>query len=61
MVLGHEKYYSRFGFTTASKYGLSPQWEGIPDEAFMVLFLDEATTNNVSGVVSYRNEFNEEL
>ena len=59
VVLGHAKYYPRFGFQVASKYGLVPQWEGVPDDVFMVLFLDESMKNNVHGVVNYRKEFNE--
>lgn len=59
IVLGHKDYYPRFGFETASKYGLSSQWEGVPEEAFMVLFLNRSLAGRVSGVVSYRPEFNE--
>ena len=59
IVLGHKDYYPRFGFEAASKFGLSSQWEGVPDEAFMVLFLDKSLAGRVSGVVSYRPEFNE--
>jgi len=61
VVLGHDKYYPRFGFKIASKNGLVPQWEGVPDEAFMVLFLKQSTLSSVSGVVSYRNEFSEAM
>lgn len=61
IVLGHDKYYPRFGFKTASKYGLVPQWDGVPDEAFMALFLDKSVVSSVSGVVNYRNEFNETI
>ncbi len=59
IVLGHKGYYPRFGFETASKYGLCSQWEGVPDEAFMVLFLNKSLAGQVSGVVRYRPEFNE--
>ena len=59
IVLGHKDYYPRFGFETASKYGLCSQWEGVPDEAFMVLFLNKSVASKVSGVVRYRSEFNE--
>jgi putative acetyltransferase len=54
IVLGHEKYYPRFGFETASKYGIKPQWEGVPDEAFMIMILDKETMAGVSGVATYR-------
>jgi len=39
IVLGHPEYYPRFGFGPASQHDLSCQWEGVPDEAFMVLAL----------------------
>jgi len=42
IVLGHKKYYPRFGFERASKYGLKSQWEGIPDEAFMAMILNDS-------------------
>ena len=58
-VLGHSKYYSRFGFVPASSHGLSCQWDGVPDEAFMVLLLDKPTMEGVSGVAKYRDEFNQ--
>lgn len=58
VVLGHPEYYPRFGFERASKYGIRPQWEDIPDEAFMVLFLDPAAMAGVSGTAYYRDEFN---
>jgi len=54
-----EKYYPRFGFQKAAKYGLKSQWDDVPDEAFMVLILNESTMKDVSGVVRYRDEFNE--
>jgi len=50
-----------FGFKIASKHGLSSQWEGVPDEAFMVLILDDNTMEGVSGIARYRDEFNEAM
>jgi putative acetyltransferase len=61
IVLGHDTYYPRFGFQTGSKHGLQSQWDGVPDEAFMVLILNESTMQDVSGVVKYRDEFSEAL
>jgi len=58
-VLGHENYYPRFGFQRASKYGLQSQWEGIPDEAFMAMILNDSVMKGVSGIVRYRDEFDE--
>lgn len=57
VVLGHEHYYPRFGFERASKYGIKAQWEGMPDEAWMVLVLKKSVMAGVSGVVKYRSEF----
>ena len=61
IVLGHPDYYPRFGFERASAHGLTCQWEGIPDEAFMVLILDADAMKGVSGVAAYRDEFNEAM
>ena len=57
VVLGHPEYYPRFGFVPAARYGLRCQWEGVPEEAFMVRFLVPARKGTVSGVVRYRKEF----
>jgi putative acetyltransferase len=59
IVLGHPEYYPRFGFVPASEHDLTCQWEGVPDDAFMVLILDEASMAGVSGVARYRDEFDE--
>jgi putative acetyltransferase len=61
IVLGHPEYYPRFGFERASLYGIRSQWEGVPDEAFMILILDAAAMRNASGVARYRDEFDEAM
>lgn len=61
IVLGHPEYYPRFGFERASQYGLLSQWEGMPDEAFMVLVMDTTALEGVSGVAKYRAEFDEAM
>ena len=61
IVLGHPEYYPRFDFERASNYGIRSQWEGVPDEAFMILILDQAAMQGVSGVARYRNEFDEAM
>jgi putative acetyltransferase len=57
-VVGHPEYYPRFGFETASRYGLACQWDGVPEPAFMVVILDDTAMAGVSGVARYRDEFN---
>lgn len=56
VVLGHPEYYPRFGFEPASRYGIRSQWE-VPDDAFMIMLLDEKGMKTVSGVARYRPEF----
>lgn len=40
VVLGHPAYYQRFGFRPAAARGIACEYQGVPDEAFMVLSLD---------------------
>ncbi len=61
VVLGHEKYYPRFGFRPASEYGLKCQWDGVPDEAFMAIIYDKDKMKEVSGTTHYREEFSEAM
>jgi putative acetyltransferase len=57
IVLGHPTYYPRFGFEPAHRFGIRPQWDGIPEEAFMISFLDAPGDRPVAGVARYRDEF----
>lgn len=59
IVLGHPEYYPRFGFKRASHSGIRSQWEGVPDEAFMIRILNEEAMIGVYGIARYRNEFDE--
>jgi len=56
IVLGHPHYYPRFGFEPASRRGIRSEWE-VPDEAFMILVLDDERMREISGVARYRPEF----
>ena len=57
IVLGHPNYYPRSGFEKASKYQIKSEYEGVPDEAFMILILDEEKMRGISGIAKYRKEF----
>jgi putative acetyltransferase len=59
IVLGHPEYYPRFGFDRASLYGIRCQWEGVPDEAFMIRILDQEGMRGASGMARYQREFDE--
>lgn len=40
-LVGHPRYYPRFGFEPASRFGLrSAQWPDVPDDVVMALVLD---------------------
>lgn len=56
IVLGHEKYYPRFGFKKASKYEIRPPFD-VKDEAFMALELQEGALNGITGCVRYSKSF----
>jgi len=57
IVLGHPEYYPRFGFELASSHGLESQWQGVPDEAFMVIVYNPDALPEGGGVAKYRQEF----
>ncbi|MCX6668310.1 MAG: N-acetyltransferase [Methanothrix sp.] len=61
VVLGHPEFYPRFGFQRASDHGIRSQWDGIPDEAFMILLLNPAAMAGTSGTARYRDEFDEAM
>lgn len=56
VVVGHPRFYPRFGFTRASARGITCEWN-VPDEVFMVAVLDETQMHGVSGAARYRPEF----
>jgi putative acetyltransferase len=61
VVLGHPEYYPRFGFARASMHGVRCQWDAVPDEAFMILVLQQAAMEGVSGVARYRDEIDQAM
>ena len=56
IVVGHPEFYPRFGFKPARPRGITCEWD-LPDDVFMVLVLDEAEMEGVSGLAKYRDEF----
>jgi predicted N-acetyltransferase YhbS len=56
VVVGHEKYYPRFGYEKASKHGIIPSFE-VPDECFMVIELVKGSLLNVNGTFELVKEF----
>ncbi len=58
VVLGHPRYYPRFGFRPAVQFGIRCQWK-VPDDVFMAMELREGALAGVRGLASYEPEFNE--
>jgi len=58
-LLGHPRYFPRFGFLPAVLYGLACPWEGVPDPAFMALPLIDGGLDLCQGIVRFRPEFNQ--
>lgn len=56
IVLGHDKYYPRFGFKPASRWGIKAPFD-VPDEAFMALELEARALDGIAGTVIYSKEF----
>lgn len=56
VVLGDNKFYSRFGFKPASNWGIKAPFEVI-DEYFMALELEFGGLENIRGTVVYGKEF----
>lgn len=55
VVLGAPKYYQRFGFAAAIRYGLTDEWNG--GEAFQALELRPGSIPRNGGLVQYAPEF----
>jgi len=56
IVLGHQKYYPKFGFVPTTKWLIKPPFN-IPQNAFMGLELVENGLKGISGTVKYSKEF----
>ncbi len=58
VVLGHRRFYPRFGFQPAAMHRLSHGFKGISQDIFFVNLLDESLARSiVNGTAIYRPEF----
>ncbi|MDP6453498.1 MAG: N-acetyltransferase [SAR202 cluster bacterium] len=57
VVLGDHRYYTRFGFSRASDYGLENEYGA--GEHFTAMELSQGALEGVSGLVKYQPEFKE--
>ena len=53
VVIGHLKYYPRFGFSWASLHRITSEYEDVPDEAFMIVLFDGSALKDKSSVAKY--------
>ncbi|MNQ02449.1 acetyltransferase [compost metagenome] len=58
ILLGHEKYYPRFGYKMTKNYEIKLPFE-VPDENCMLIELTEDALKDVKGIVEYPKEFYE--
>lgn len=56
ILLGHEKYYPKFGYKMIKNYGIKLPFD-VPDENCMLIELTENALENVHGMVEYPKEF----
>jgi predicted N-acetyltransferase YhbS len=56
VIVGHEKYYPKFGYELASFYRLKFPFEA-PDENCFIYFLDENSKYEINGMVKYPEAF----
>lgn len=60
IVVGHPKYYPRFGFKPASNWGIKLPFD-VPDDVFLALELKDNALKNYKGKVEYPKEFYEAM
>lgn len=58
VLLGHEKYYPKFGYEQADKYAIELPFD-VPKENCMPIELTKNGLNGVNGTVEYPEGFNE--
>jgi len=56
VVLGHPRYYPRFGFSPAKAFGIVSEYDA-PDEALMVVELQSGYLHGKSGTIGYHAVF----
>lgn len=56
VVLGHPEYYARFGFLSASSFGIGCEFDA-PEEAFMLLEIERGYLAHKAGAIEYHRAF----
>ncbi len=58
VVLGHPKYYPRFGFVPSANYGIDVEYD-VPEEVFMIVELQTHFLKGKTGKIKYHKAFSE--
>jgi len=58
VVLGHPKFYPRFGFAPSSRFGIKCEYD-VPEEVFLVVELQPGYLSGASGTIHYHPAFRE--
>jgi putative acetyltransferase len=56
IVLGHARFYSRFGFVPSVNYGIKSEYD-VPAEVFMIKELKDSALKGCSGIIKYHGAF----
>lgn len=56
VVVGHPRYYPRFGFVPAARYALQSEYD-VPADVFMVAELEAGVLKGAPGVIRYERAF----
>ncbi|MBA2351303.1 MAG: N-acetyltransferase [Burkholderiales bacterium] len=57
VVLGHPTFYQRLGFSPATRFGMTCEYDVPPPEAFLAMELWPGGLHGVSGTVKYHAAF----
>ncbi len=57
LAAAREEVYPRFGFRRGVELGVTCEFDGVPEDAFMVAVLDPDRRAELRGVARYRPEF----
>ena len=58
VVLGHPKYYPRFGFSPSSRFGIGCEYQ-VPEDVFMVMELRTGYLCDATGTIKYHSAFSD--
>lgn len=57
IVLGHPEYYPKFGFAPAARSNIACEFEGVPEEAFLIRWFSEPPIQAGRGIAKYHSAF----